>query len=78
MGSPVARFCPLAPRTMPLPGPAAVRPYPTSFVLHGPDATLVRFNDAEAGAGLSILGYWRAGSFDLMVDRIDPLEPPKK
>jgi len=54
---------------------AAVRPYPTSFVLRGPDATLVRFNDAGAGAGLRILGYWRAGSFDLMVDRIDPLEP---
>lgn len=57
---------------------AAVRPYRSSFVLRGPDATLVRFTKAAAGAGLRIRGYWRAGSFDLMVDRVEPLESERR
>ena len=57
---------------------AAVRPYPTNFMLRGPEATLAPFDHATAGAGLMIRGYLRAGSPDLMVERIEPLEAEKK
>jgi len=57
---------------------AAVRPYPTNFMLRGSDATLAPFDHAAAGAGLVIRGQCRSGSFDLLVDRIEPLEPEKK
>ena len=56
---------------------AAVRPYPTNFMLRGPEATLAPFDHATAGAGLMIRGYWRGGS-DLMVERIEPLVAEKK
>src|SRR5262249_17524983 len=45
---------------------AAVRPYPTNFMLRGSDATLAPFDHAAAGAGLVIRGQWRPG----------PVRPP--
>jgi hypothetical protein len=57
---------------------AAVRPYPTNFMLRGSDATLAPFDHATPGTGLVIRGHWPAGTFDLLVDRIAPLETEKK
>ena len=56
----------------------AVRPYQQAFILRGKDDVLRHFTKAAAGDGLAISGFWRAGQFDLMVDRIEPLDPEKK
>ena len=56
----------------------AVRPYQQAFILRGKDDVLRHFTRAAASDGLAISGFWRAGQFDLMVDRIEPLEAEKK
>jgi len=56
----------------------ALRPYREALTLRGKDDVLRHFAGAAPGEGLTVSGMWRAGSFDLMVERIEPLEPEKK